>query len=509
MEATNLQIYWHESQPIYSLSFQSSGSRNEQQTRLVTAGGDNKIRVWHLNFEGQDRSKVDTIDFLSSLNQHEQAVNVVRFNPQNDTLASAGDDGQLLLWRKNDTMSKDFGVDDDEFADFKESWYVWKRLRSSSAAGSSEIYDLAWSPDGKFVATGSMDNSVRVFDVAGESCVAIAADHNHYVQGIVWDPQNEFIISQSADRSVHLHRIVYDGSGTVADLKLLNRIIRGDGPCRKAANSTELDYSNIKSSYLFHNETLPSFFRRLDISPCGNLLCLPAGIFKNCDSTSESGNGNDELANAVYVFTRSYLKSNSNKPMLVLPFFKKPALVVSFCPQLYQLSENPTPYVQLPYKLVFAIATSDEVFIYDTEATQPICIIGNLHYTPITDLSWHRDGTMLMVSSTDGFCSYISVAKGSLGAEYIKRENTPIAPPTTVEGPVAKVLSIVNTLPVKRKAEQDATTVQASIQPSNKALDTGPKENASVTGSENKTQGGAKSVKRRVQPTLILQNDKN
>ncbi|CEP62849.1 Cac2p LALA0_S06e05248g [Lachancea lanzarotensis] len=508
MEASNLQIYWHESQPIYSLSFQSKPLQKEQTTRLVTAGGDNKIRVWQLNFDGQDRSKVDTIDFLSSLTQHEQAVNVVRFDPSHESIASAGDDGQLLLWRKNENISKEFGVDDEEFADFKESWYVWKRLRSSTAAGSSEIYDLSWSPDGKFVATGSMDNSIRIFDVAGESCVAIASDHNHYVQGVVWDPQNEFIFSQSADRSVHVHRIIYDASGTVSDLKLTNRIIRGDLPCRTAANSTELDYKNIKSSYLFHNETLPSFFRRLDMSPCGNLLCLPAGVFKNCNSTSESGNGNDELANAVYIFTRPYLKNSSNRPILVLPFFKKPALVVSFCPQLYQLSVGSSPYVQLPYKLIFAVATSDEVFIYDTEVIEPICIIGNLHYTPITDIAWQRDGSMVMVSSTDGFCSYISIPDGTLGAVYIeKTPNTSFKPMQTESKVSGRTPVTISTLQVRRK--EKPITEDVKNLPDASSIGGSPKQDgAAAIQNKPPTQNDTRPVPRRIQPTLMFQSNK-
>lgn len=38
MRAKLLQVYWHERQPVYSLSFDHEG-------RLATAGGDNTIRV--------------------------------------------------------------------------------------------------------------------------------------------------------------------------------------------------------------------------------------------------------------------------------------------------------------------------------------------------------------------------------------------------------------------------------------------------------------------------------
>lgn len=38
---------------------------------------------------------------------------------------------------------------------------VKRMCRSNSGA---EIYDLAWSPDGTFFITGSMDNVARIFD---------------------------------------------------------------------------------------------------------------------------------------------------------------------------------------------------------------------------------------------------------------------------------------------------------------------------------------------------------
>ena len=42
-------------------------------------------------------------------------------------------------------------------------------------------------------------------------------------------------------------------------------------------------FSNVQSvkSHLFHDETLPSFFRRLKWSPDGSFLLVPAGMHMN------------------------------------------------------------------------------------------------------------------------------------------------------------------------------------------------------------------------------------
>lgn len=515
MEASNLQIYWHESQPIYSLCFQPNQAN---KPKLFTAGGDNKVRVWHLNFDEVSTTKIDTIDFLSSLTQHEQAVNVVRFNHNGDTLASAGDDGQLFLWKQNDTVVKEFGVDDAEFEEFKESWYIWKRLRSNgNGVGAYEIYDMAWSPNDDYIVTGSMDNAIRVFDIAKGECVFNATDHNHYVQGVVWDPLDDFIVSQSADRAVHIYEIVRDStSRQISRLKLKNKIMKCELP-QSRKNLKQLDLNNTKLLFLFHNETLPSFFRRPAISPCGSLLCLPAGVFKT-DGGVDSINST-EINNAVYIYTRASIRQNSNKPVMCLPFLKKPAIAVAFNPNFYKLPAGSQSYLNLKYKLIFAVATSNEVLIYDTETSKPLAVIGNLHYTPLTDLNWTQDGNLLMISSTDGFCSYISMTVDILGEKITAEEKaayidiTPNNEANVLACSTIKTkknaaapsesnkTDIVNILPVKRKISSKLESAK-KISESRKTTDIleGANAQKQIEDSEPKLM---QKEKRRIQPTLM------
>jgi chromatin assembly factor 1 subunit B len=75
-----------------------------------------------------------------------------------DVLASAGDDGNVITWvldTKN--IKPTFGEDGIED---KEAWRTKHMCRSSGA----EIYDLAWSPDGVYFITGSMDNVARIYN---------------------------------------------------------------------------------------------------------------------------------------------------------------------------------------------------------------------------------------------------------------------------------------------------------------------------------------------------------
>ena len=74
-------------------------------------------------------------------------------------LASAGDDGNTLLWVPSESHSHTPAFGEDALED-KETWRIKHMCRSSG----SEIYDLAWSPDGVFFITGSMDNIARIYN---------------------------------------------------------------------------------------------------------------------------------------------------------------------------------------------------------------------------------------------------------------------------------------------------------------------------------------------------------
>jgi chromatin assembly factor 1 subunit B len=93
-----------------------------------------------------------------------------------EMLATAGDDGNVLLWvpSEDPAHSTTFGEDAQEEV---ESWRVKTMCRSSSG---SEIYDLAWSPDGAFFITGSMDNVARIYSATNgkswQSCLQSDAD---------------------------------------------------------------------------------------------------------------------------------------------------------------------------------------------------------------------------------------------------------------------------------------------------------------------------------------------
>lgn len=532
MKAKALTVHWHlENQPIYSAHFQPSSTGTNR--RLATAGGDNNVRIWRLEYQDQaNPTTVTSLTYLATLAKHTQAVNVVRFDPKGVTLASAGDDGVIFLWSLSDSaIPKTFGEDTD---DDKETW----KLRHVCRSSISEVYDLAWSPDSQYLIAGSMDNVARVYNASSGQCIRELAEHSHYVQGVAWDPFNEYIATQSSDRSVHIYNLkTKDGHFSLGPH---HKIARVDLPTRKLPTnqvsepptSPKTDCSRVsaspdhsapetpssssssamnpppsvvksshsrkssfgstaesprapsapfiplpavrqigspsishRSTYLYHNETFTSFFRRLTFSPDGSLLLTPSGVFKyqqhngegsnNNNSSNSNNSNNDETTNTVYIYTRAGL---NRPPVAFLPGLRKPSLAISCSPIYYKLRGSSTkvstshifidtsvnkvstpgpalfeeaeeqvaaPVFALKYRMVYAVATQDSIIVYDTEQKQPLCIVSNLHYSTFTDLTWSPDGNNLLMASTDGFCSVIIFENGELGTPYTE----PIRPP--------------------------------------------------------------------------------
>ncbi|GME28529.1 wd40 repeat-like protein [Neofusicoccum parvum] len=475
MKAAPLLVSWHDDNAaIYSAHFEPHG-----KGRLATAGGDNNVRLWKIEGSGEDRKVV----YLSTLVKHTQAVNVVRWCPRGELLGSAGDDGNVLLWVPSETQAlRPFG---DDGLDDKETWRVKHMCRSLG----SEIYDMAWSPDGAFFITGSMDNVARIYNAQNGQIVRQIAEHSHYVQGVAWDPLNEFVATQSSDRSVHIYT---------------------------------LKTKDVRNANIYANETLTSFFRRLTFAPDGSLLFTPAGQYKTSNpGGSDAAKTSDDIINTVYIYTRAGL---NKPPIAYLPGHKKPSIAVRCSPVYYTLRDAPPPTRQitidtssaeeeipalpepalpskpprssssmdpppitsapspspsaaaasprpesengaaasplpagppmafsLPYRMVYAVATQDAVHIYDTQQQKPLCIVSNLHFATFTDLAWSTDGSTLLMTSSDGFCSCLTFAPGELGqvhpgpakshpssintAASTSNQSTPTPTPTQATGP--------------------------------------------------------------------------
>ncbi|MGH0191951.1 UNVERIFIED_CONTAM: hypothetical protein FKN15_000922 [Acipenser sinensis] len=216
--------------------------------------------MWKIE-KGPDGKAI--VEFLSNLARHSKAVNVVRFSPSTELLASGGDDAAILLWKLNDSKEPEqpaFQEDEDAQLN-KEYWTVVKTLRGHI----EDVYDISWTADGNFMVSGSVDNTAIMWDVNKGQKMTLFNEHKSYVQGVTWDPLGQYIATLSCDRVLRVY-----STQTRKKTYSVSKMLSG------AATEGE-----VKNYRMFHDDSMRSFFRRLTFTPDGSLLLVP-GIGKMC-----------------------------------------------------------------------------------------------------------------------------------------------------------------------------------------------------------------------------------
>lgn len=74
-------------------------------------------------------------------------------------------------------------------------WYV-------CIGHSSRVTAIAWSPDGKYLASASYDKTVQIWDASNGQNILTYKGHRQHVNAIAWSPESKYIASASDDGTV-------------------------------------------------------------------------------------------------------------------------------------------------------------------------------------------------------------------------------------------------------------------------------------------------------------------
>ena len=333
-----------------------------------------------------------------------------------------------------------------------EHWTVRKRL----VAHDNDIQDICWSPDGNLLVTVGLDRSIIIWNAITFERIKRYDIHQSMVKGIVFDPANKFFATASDDRTVRIFRYH----------KKLNEY-----------NKYEFQMEHVVVDP-FKKSPLTSYFRRMSWSPDGQHIAVP--------------NATNGPVPSVAIINRGNWGSDVS-----LIGHEAPVEVCSFSPCLFQVLDSlddEKKTEELKFQTILATGGQDRTLaIWSTSNSKPIVVCLDIVYNSITDICWSPDGETLYFSCLDGSITCVRFEIGELGkvisADLIDkqlnkygtdRESTIL--PESVEqlqleekAKDARALSLRLMMPLQNRPQKGSDTkAAATATPLNLTLKTAP-----------------------------------
>lgn len=175
---------------------------------LASAGGDDQIMLWQVA-HGELEQKP-----LAVLNQPCKIIDIA-FSPNGQWLAAARIDGMINLWDMNQILTRELTMPEESAADILEPLLTL-------TAHTVRVNSIAFSPDSQWLASGSSDQSIRVWQIPTGKTLRLMLGHRGEVEVVRFSPDGTILASGSSDRTLRLWE-----AGTGQELRVLGSFMDG------------------------------------------------------------------------------------------------------------------------------------------------------------------------------------------------------------------------------------------------------------------------------------------
>ncbi|RWS00487.1 F-box-like/WD repeat-containing protein TBL1XR1-B isoform X1 [Dinothrombium tinctorium] len=183
------EVLWN--QGVSSIDWNSEG------THLVTSCCDSYVRIWDSEYK-----------LAAKLSQHTGSVMVSKWNANGNYILSGGIDSTAIIWDVNSSkVMQKFEFHSARVIDV--DWQTNTSFASCSSDKRIHVCELGcdqpiktfrghkehvnairWDRNGRLIASGSGDNTLKIWSMPDEKCILDLTEHEGEVYAVEWSPPN-------------------------------------------------------------------------------------------------------------------------------------------------------------------------------------------------------------------------------------------------------------------------------------------------------------------------------